>query len=315
MRTRALPRAASLLPEPHASPPDPSRSCPDRKPGMSQNTTLIPTPIRTFSATTPDQLSIRVQEWGANDGPELLFIHGFSHCGLSWMRQTGAPELADFRTVTYDFRGHGGSDKPLEPLYYKEPRRWADELAAVIAASGLRRPVLVGWSYAGRVIGDYLAVHGGAGLGGIVFVDAATANAREFYGTCNRLMRQMCSPDLTENIAATRAFVRRCFATPQPDDLIETLVALNMVVPAEVRAGLFDRPAAYEDVLRRLDIPVLVAQGGKDDVVAPAMARHIAEIVPGARLALFDEAGHAPFLEVPEAFNAALAGFARAALG
>ncbi|MFG1478074.1 alpha/beta hydrolase [Xanthobacter sp. V4C-4] len=270
-------------------------------------------PPRVITAVTPDGLSIHVQDWsaGAATGPELLFIHGFSHCGLSWMRQTGAPELAGFRLVTYDFRGHGGSDKPLEPHYYKEPRRWADELAAVIAAAGLQRPVLVGWSYAGRIIGDYLSSHGSAGLGGIAFVDAATANAREFYGTCNRLMRRMCAPDLAENIAATREFVRRCFSAPPPADLVETLLALNMVVPPQVRAALFDRPAEYDDELTRLDIPVLVVQGGRDEVVAPAMARHIAGRIPGARLAVFEDVGHAPFLEAADAFNTLLADFAR----
>ncbi|MDQ0504949.1 alpha/beta fold hydrolase [Xanthobacter agilis] len=265
---------------------------------------------RSFTATTADQLSIHIQDWGSGEGPEMLFIHGFSHCGLAWMRQVGAPALSGFRKVTYDFRGHGGSDKPLDAHFYKEPERWADELATVIAASGLKRPILVGWSYAGRIIGDYLKVHGHAGIGGIVFVDAATANDRAFYGTCNRLMRQMCSADLAQNIDATRAFVRRCFAGEQPQELLETLVALNMVVPAQVRAALFDRPADYEDVLRRLDIPVLVMQGEQDDVVAPAMAHHIAQIVPAARLALFP-VGHAPFLEAPDAFNTILADFAR----
>lgn len=281
---------------------------------LSSPSAFLPAPVRTLTAVTPDGLSIRVQEWGAAEGPELLFIHGFSQCGLAWMRQTGAAELAHFRMVTYDFRGHGGSDKPLEPHFYQEPQRWADELHAVIAASGLRRPILVGWSYAGRIIGDYLTRHGSSGIAGIVFVDAATANAREFYGTCNRLMRQMCAADLGENVAATRAFLRRCFAREQPQELMETLLGLNMVVPAEVRAGLFGRPAEYEEVLRRLDLPALVVHGEADEVVSAAMARHIADTVPGARLALFEGVGHAPFLEAPETFNAALAAFARAAL-
>ncbi len=276
---------------------------PDTAPG------LVPRPAHAFRVTTPDGLSIQVQEWGTREGPELLFIHGFSHCGMVWMNQLNAPELAHCRLVAYDFRGHGASDKPLEPDYYKDQQRWAGELAAVIAQSGLKRPILVGWSYAGRIIGDYLAAHGSSALGGIVFVDAATANAREFYGTCNRLMRRMCSPDLAENIAATRTFVRRCFAGAQAQDLVETLIGFNMVVPAEVRAALFDRAAEYEDVLRGLSLPVLVAQGERDEVVAPAMARHIAATVPGARLALYPEAGHAPFLEASAAFNADLASF------
>lgn len=270
---------------------------------------LLPTATRSFFVQTPDHLAIRVEEWGTGDGPELLFIHGFSQCGLCWTRQTHAPELAPFRKVTYDFRGHGGSDKPLDPAFYRDGRRWADELDAVIRQSGLTRPILVGWSYAGRIIGDYLTHHGTAGIGGIVFVDAATHNARQFYGSCNRLMRQMCSADLTENITATLAFLRRCFAGEQPRELMERLIAFNMVVPATVRGNLFDRTADYDAVLRALDVPVLVTQGDRDEVVAPAMAHFLAEIIPGARLALFEGVGHAPFLEVPDAFNAALLQF------
>jgi len=275
--------------------------------------TLLPSPSRTFRVATPDHVSIQVQEWGEGTGPELLFIHGFAQCGLTWMRQTGAPELAEFRRLTYDFRGHGGSDKPLDPAAYKSGALWADELKAVIEGSGLKRPVLVGWSYAGRIISDYLTAYGSAALGGIVFVDAATHNRREFYGTCNRLMRQMCSTDLGEAITATRSFVRRCFATEQPQELIEVQLAYNMLVPVEVRAALFDRTADYDAALTALDKPVLVLQGGKDDVVAPAMAHHLAALVPGAELKLFEEAGHAPFLEDADAFNAALAAFARRA--
>lgn len=270
----------------------------------------LPTPLSAHTVTTPDGVDIHVQTWSEGTKGELLFIHGFSQSGLAWVRQVAAPELADFRMVTYDFRGHGASAKPLEPGAYKDPRLWADELAAVIGAAGLNRPILVGWSYAGRIIGDYLRHHGAGALAGIVFVDAATANARPFYGTCNKLMRQMCAPDLAENVAATRAFVRRCFANAQPQELMETLVAINMVVPPAIRAALFDRPADYEDLLSALDLPVLVMQGEQDAVVAPAMAQHIAAQVPGAQLRLFPGVGHAPFLEAASAFNTALAAFA-----
>ena len=61
-------------------------------------------------------------------------------------------------------RGHGNSDKPLEPQMYKDSKAWANEVQAVIDAAGLKRPVLVGWSYGGRVIGDYLTIHGAARL-------------------------------------------------------------------------------------------------------------------------------------------------------
>lgn len=264
---------------------------------------------RMIDVTTPDGLHIQARAWGARKGAELLFIHGFSQAGLCWRRQTMAAELAHLHMVDYDFRGHGASDKPAAADYYQPAQCWADELEAVITQSGLEQPVLVGWSYAGRVICDYLGLYGPARLRGIVFVNAVTRNERHFYGTSNRLMRQMCTPDLDINIAGTRAFLRNCFEIMPDEDVFAQLLAANMVVPPYVRARLFGRPADYDEMLAALDLPVMVMQGDRDIVVAPAMAHHIAANIPGARLHMFEGIGHAPFLEAPGAFNAALLDF------
>jgi pimeloyl-ACP methyl ester carboxylesterase len=45
-------------------------------------------------------------------------------------------------------------------------------------ALALERPILVGWSYGGYVICDYLRKFGDRDLGGIVFVAAAPCSAR-----------------------------------------------------------------------------------------------------------------------------------------
>src|SRR5262249_55793276 len=79
---------------------------------------------------------------------------------LSWARQTSSELAKEFHIVTYDLRGHGNSDKPLEPEKYKESKGWADEVKTVMETAKLKRPVLVGWSYGGGVIADYLKLHG-----------------------------------------------------------------------------------------------------------------------------------------------------------
>jgi non-heme chloroperoxidase len=57
--------------------------------------------------------TISAQDWGNPDGPEILFIHGFSQSHLSWIKQVTNSDLAkEFHMVTYDLRGHGNSDKP-----------------------------------------------------------------------------------------------------------------------------------------------------------------------------------------------------------
>src|SRR5579862_9346881 len=119
-----------------------------------------------LAVKTPDGLTIAAQEWGNPNGPGIVFIHGFSQSNLSWMRQANSDLAKEFHIVTYDLRGHGNSDKPLDAARYRDGKAWADEVQAVMDAAGLKRPVLVGWSYAGRVISDYVTFRGPDKLAG-----------------------------------------------------------------------------------------------------------------------------------------------------
>ena len=277
----------------------------------------VATSARTVTVTTPDGLKIAAQVWGNPDGREILFIHGTTQAGLSWMRQVTDAELArEFKMVVYDLRGHGASDKPTDPAAYKETKRWADEVQAVIDQTGLKKPVAVAWSYGGRVIADYLSVHGDAKLAGIDFV-AATVKADDpsLFGPGVKGLAGLNSPDLWTNIEATRAFLRDCFSKqPEPADF-ERMLAFNMVVPAYVRSGIGGRPAPYDAVLRAVKVPALVTHGEEDRLVLPAMGRYIASVVPGAKLSLYAGTGHSTFWEEPARFNRELAAFVRGASG
>lgn len=268
----------------------------------------IPAPHTARSVTSPDGVRLAVREWGNPVGRPVLFIHGYAQTGLSFVRQIQAPELADLRLVTFDLRGHGASAKPLDPAYYNEGNRWAGDIAALIDQCALAAPVLVGWSYGGRIMADYLAANGATRLSGLVFVDAITENARHFYGSCNRLMKLMGDGDLATSIAATRDFQRACTLHPLEPDLFETLLAAAMMCPPEVRAAMA-RPAEYGDVLAAAEIPAIVVHGADDAVIAPAMAVHLAGCLPQARLEMMKDTGHAPFLEHSDEFNSLLADF------
>jgi non-heme chloroperoxidase len=268
----------------------------------------------TITVTTPDGLSISVQTWGNPAGPEIAFIHGFSQCHLSWSRQVSSDLAREFRIVTYDLRGHGGSDKPLEPENYRNSKLWADELNAVMIAAGIRRPVLVAWSYGGRVVTDYLLTHGPKNIAGINFVDATTKVAPELFGTPLKLQSSMASPDLRTNINATREFLTNCFEQRPAADEFERMLAFNMLVPAHARAGMGGRPLDVDAVLKALKIPVLVTHGAKDRLISIGMAEHTVATIPGATLSIYDDVGHTPFYEDAPRFNAELAAFVRAAI-
>jgi pimeloyl-ACP methyl ester carboxylesterase len=56
-------------------------------------------------------------------------------------------------------------------------------------------------------------------------------------------------------------------------------------------------------------VPTLVLWGASDRIVPPEYGRSYAALIPGARFALIDEAGHHPELEQPRAFVEAVTGF------
>jgi non-heme chloroperoxidase len=266
-----------------------------------------------ISVKTPDGLTISAQEWGNPAGPEILFIHGFSQSYLSWMRQVDSDLAREFHIVTYDLRGHGNSDKPLDPARYRDSKAWGDEVQAVIDAAGLKRPVLVGWSYAGRVISDYLSTHGAGQLAGINFVDAPIKVDPALIGDNLKNLPLMGSEDLATNIAATRTFVHGCFSRQPSADDFETMLAFNMMVPPKVRAGLGGRPLDASEMMSKLKLPVLVTHGAEDRNAKVGVAHYTASIIPGAKLSIYEGVGHSPFYEDAPRFNAELAAFVRAA--
>src|SRR5215510_64376 len=101
---------------------------------------------------------LHVQEAGKRTGKPILFIHGFSRCSLCWSKQLTSDLSDSFRLLAMDLRGHGLSDKPRDA--YGDSAIWANDLHAVIEQLQLTKPLLVGWSYGGPIISDYVARYG-----------------------------------------------------------------------------------------------------------------------------------------------------------
>jgi non-heme chloroperoxidase len=122
-----------------------------------------------------------------------------------------------------------------------------------------------------------------------------------------------CSPDLLVGIGAIRRFLRASTVRPLGDELWETALCWNMVVPPEVRGALLAREIDAGDVLARLSVPVLVTHGREDAIVLPSMAERTLEHCRTAVPSWYEGVGHMPFLEDPQRFDGELAAFVRGA--
>lgn len=255
-------------------------------------------------------VGLHVREWGPEHAQPILFIHGWSACYLAWHNQFDSALRERYRMVCMDLRGHGFSDKPLDPEIYQTGAHWADDVAAVMIALVLKKPVLVGWSYGGFVISDYLARHGTKNVGAVNFVGAAviSSNPPSHIGENfidGALMA--ASEDPAVMIEGVRHVVHATTYKPLPAaDTERALVALALTPPA-VRAFLLMRTLDFTATLQHLDRPCLVTQGDEDTIVLPSMAEHIVDHVPGAKLSSYAACGHAPQQEYPDRFNEELA--------
>lgn len=261
-----------------------------------------------------DGLVLAGYEHGNPKGPEILFIHGFSQCSHCWNNQFSSSLLTnDFRLIAFDIRGHGASEKPLDLSRYADDRLFADDVHSVMEAFNLKRPVLVGWSYAGRIVGDYAEAYGTSRIAGINYVCARTNNDPAYNGPGTELLGDMSGNDLEANIKATWAFVQACYEKQPSPEEFETVFDYNMLVSPGIRGAHLGRPASDGGILAKLDVPVLVTQGSEDKLVLRGLGELTAATVPGARLSLYDGIGHAPFAENAGRFNRELAEFVRAA--
>jgi non-heme chloroperoxidase len=263
-------------------------------------------------------VNLHVREFGKSTGIPILLIHGWSQNHLCWSKQFDSSLIGEAQMIAIDLRGHGMSDAPSEMDQYTDGNKWADDIEAVIDKLALDRPILVGWSYGGYIISDYVLRKGQDKISGINFVAAAVALGPKAFGSLIgpgflRNAPTASQDDLPTNIGAIRSFLRACIVQPISQDDFEEILAFNMVVKPSVRGAMTQRELDFAPLLEEITVPVLVTHGRSDTVVLPAMADYILKHCKTAKASWYEGVGHAPFLEEPLRFNAELENFAKSA--
>ena len=258
---------------------------------------------------------LNVREWGNPRARPILFIHGWSESHWCWFKQYESDLADDHRLIGLDNRGHGLSEVPLSPHSYSDSKLWADDIHAVISELELDSPILVGWSYGGLIMTDYVREYGDSAIAGLNYVCAAsclrpTALGRYIGEGLTQHLPDAVSDDLGRMVDAIRQINANCFAIKLAPEDYERVMCWTMMVRPEVRGFLLDRDVDGDDVLAGMRKPVLVTQGRLDTLVLPAMAEHIGAVCPTAQLSWYAASGHAPFLEEPVRFNRELREFA-----
>jgi pimeloyl-ACP methyl ester carboxylesterase len=217
------------------------------------------------------------------EGAPLILIHGGLSSGADW--DPVVPELAgDFRVITPDSRGHGRSTNPAGELSYA---RIADDVAALIAALGLHRPVVGGWSDGGQVTLELGASHpeaAGALIVGAAYPDFDASGLRDAHRALLGA-DESGVPDPPHVDAELDGFLEIDAVHPGGPDQWQKLVR-------ETASMWLDYEGLGPDELRAIQAPVLVLAGDRDELVSPELSISLYRALPRAELAICPQLSH-----------------------
>ena len=252
------------------------------------------------SLTLPGGARVAFGDAGA--GPPLVLVHGSPAEGRAWGRV--ARHLADFRVLTPDLPGYGGSAALSDSA---GTAAMARAVAAVIKT--VAEPVwLAGHSYGGNVA-LHAALATRTRVRGLVLFEPVFFRALALTGECVHL--SAAADHFTDYVrrveggdhAAVDRMVAFWFGAGAFERLpVPVRAYLEGAAPknaADVKAAFAESLSAAD--LAALDVPVLLGYGTASPAVVPAIATALAGLLPDAATAPIADATHAMLDTHPEA--------------
>ena len=250
-------------------------------------------------------------------GPTVLFSHGVSISARTWVKQFDELPEHGVRVVAYDHRGHGAS---IAGSTGHSVENLATDIHTVIDELDLHDVVLVGHSMGGIAAQAYAlhhAAHARAHVRGLVllstFARTPLAAVGRSNGMAGRVSGWLDLAALTARPELGTFIARLGFGRdPRASHVELARQMLSECEPDASRAAIL--PLLGLDLtgeLGRLEIPTLVVGGMADILTPPLEARRLARHIPGARLHLFERAGHMLMLERTDELHHLLFEFAR----
>lgn len=255
------------------------------------------------SFITSDGARLHYLEAGPVDGRTVLFVPGWTMPAWIFDRQIAALEVR-FHVLALDPRGQGQSE--IAPYGYAYQRRGRD-IAELMDRAGPGRVVVVGWSLGVLDALAMLAVEGDERIAGLVLIDNSIGEEPAPTARPGRASEPAQS-DPAARARRRAAFVAGLFANDPGADYRARLTADALrMSPAQEQALLrYDVPRRFwRDALHSTDRPVLY-------VVRPrwqAQGETLIATHPDARMTVFEQAGHALFVDEAERFNSLLVDF------
>jgi non-heme chloroperoxidase len=250
-------------------------------------------------------------EQGDVTGVPVVMLHGATDSWRSF--EYVLPHLPDdIRAIAVSLRGHGDAPTPERGYRIDD---FAGDVAALMDELELGRAVLVGHSM-GTMVAQRVAIERPERVLGLVLAgtfgqpqanNATLLELRDEFGEIQgRIAREVA-----------HEFQVSTTAKPLDPEQLAVFVDESLKVPAHVWREMFTNlpEVDYSDDLRGLEVPTLLAWGGADAMIGRAEQDVLVDLLPDARLEVYEGVGHALHWEQPLRFARDLAAFSRYSAG
>ncbi|MBB3428712.1 non-heme chloroperoxidase [Rhizobium sp. BK312] len=267
---------------------------------------------------TKDGTSLYYKDWGT--GPAVVFSHGYPLSSDAWEDQMFFLLQNGYRVIAHDRRGFGRSSQPSGGYDYDT---FADDLAQLVEALDLREATFVGHSMGGGEVARYVARHGQNRVAKVAFVSSVTPfllkTATNPTGAPKELFdsfRAAVQANRSQwNLDVTMPYYS--FNRPGAhvsEGLRESYWRQGQAtgfLAAYHALGAFSE-TDFRDDLRKITVPALIVHGSDDQIVPLEIsAKPTAELVPRAKLIVYEGGSHGLLHVGKDRLNADLLAFLR----
>jgi peroxiredoxin len=261
---------------------------------------------------TNDGAELYYEERGRpGSGPSLVFVPGFT-MPVRWFSNQLEDLSDEFHCVCYDLRAQGQSSKVD---YGGRTARYGRDLHDVLAALEIEKSIPIGWSLGGQVVLAYVDLFGTANVAGLVIVESGPPDTKRpdwTYAMGTEAENQEFANLITADMPQfAEVMMGMMFHKEMPAEFVSEMTELTLQTPPKIaynicRDALY---SDYRDLMPNIDVPTLLAIG-RYGLIPPEAQEYLRDQISGSQMVFFEESGHSPFVEEPEAFNKAIREFA-----
>ncbi len=246
---------------------------------------------------TVGSITLHYSQEGRKGGPALVFIHSIGTDLRIW--DEVLPHFSDdFNLIRYDLRGHGLSDAPPAPYSMGDH---ADDLASLTRYLQVEAAIVIGISVGGLVAMAFAAAHP-EHVKALILCDTAAK-----IGTASMWNERIATLQHKGMDSAGEAILARWFAPTYISQHAAEYHGYYNMFTRNSLTGYTATCAAIRDadmteIVRSITAKTLVLCGAEDKSTPPDQGRALAELLPSARFAVVENAGHLPCIEQSDGF-------------